>query len=292
MPTDGEMDRDDGVARGWQGEAAAHLAEIFRRDAGARALVWYGSWAMGTADDWSDIDALVVLDEEAIARYHPGREWLGFLGEPVAARSYGNGWVWVHRTVFTGFRRADVVMTTEANLERVGEWPFLGFARSERRRVEFSRSSVVDRVLTGDLAPPRAHYGSDGDLRRMAERVVFGAVLAIERAVRGDGLIAGERALEIARETLLLAIVLRDREAGTTHHPHGGAGDAEVLTSLPPVRVGVEALDSVEAGLARFERMMLLADPGYVPKGPALAGAFAAARDLLVERGRAEAGSR
>ena len=151
----------------------------------------------------------------------------------------------------------------------------------------FSRSAVVDEVLVGDLAPPHphgwAHYGTDGDLDRTADRVVFGAVLAVEKWVRGDRLIATERALEIVRETLVLAMLLRDREAGATHHPAGRAGDVEVLARLPTVDPR-RPLEAVEAGLAVFEALMLRAEPGYRLRRTMLAPVFAAARSGAVRR--------
>jgi len=51
----------------------------------------------------------------------------------------------------------------------------------------------------------------------------FDAVLAAVKAARGDVLIGAHLTLQLARHILVIAMLLRDRDAGTAHHRHGGS---------------------------------------------------------------------
>jgi len=51
----------------------------------------------------------------------------------------------------------------------------------------------------------------------------FDAVLAAVKAARGDVLIGAHLTLQLARHVLVFAMLLRDRDAGTTHHRFGGS---------------------------------------------------------------------
>ncbi|MFF4520436.1 hypothetical protein [Streptomyces bluensis] len=50
----------------------------------------------------------------------------------------------------------------------------------------------------------------------------FDAVLAAVRAARGDMLIGAHLTFQLARHILVIAMLIRDREAGTNHHRFGG----------------------------------------------------------------------
>jgi hypothetical protein len=51
----------------------------------------------------------------------------------------------------------------------------------------------------------------------------FDAILAAVRAARGDILIGAHLTLQLARHILVIAMLLRDRDAGTAHHRFGGS---------------------------------------------------------------------
>jgi hypothetical protein len=51
----------------------------------------------------------------------------------------------------------------------------------------------------------------------------FDAVLAAVKAARGDVLIGAHLTLQLARHVLEMAMLLRDQDAGTTHHRFGGS---------------------------------------------------------------------
>jgi hypothetical protein len=74
----------------------------------------------------------------------------------------------------------------------------------------------------------------------------FDAVLAAVKAARSDVLIGAHLTLQLARHILVIAMLLRDRDAGTTHHRFGGSRWDEWASRLaqvpaPYARAGITA---------------------------------------------------
>ena len=90
------------------------------------------------------------------------------------------------------------------------------------RRIDLSVSSPADRSATGSESTPANKPmiimptpASDNQLR-------FDAALAASRYGRGNQLIGLHLTLDILREALVVAMLLRDRAEGTDHHRVGG----------------------------------------------------------------------
>lgn len=74
----------------------------------------------------------------------------------------------------------------------------------------------------------------------------FDAVLAAVKAARGDVLIGAHLTLQLARHILVIAMLIRDRDAGTTHHRFGGSrwdawASRLAQVSAPYTRAGITA---------------------------------------------------
>jgi hypothetical protein len=140
-------------------------------------------------------------------------------------------------------------------------------------------SGYCVRLVLSDLrridisaAPPEppcgtAHATEPGQRQDPAEAVPgivasfrSDAVLAAVKAARGDILIDAHLTLQLARHVLVIAKLLRDRDAGTDHHRHGGSrwdqwaarlADASALYSTTgitkAIRFYVAALDEMLA---------------------------------------------
>jgi len=61
---------------GWQTEAIAALTDVLKDEPNVRALVLFGSAALSVCDVWSDIDLLLVVEEQALKRFFPTLDWL------------------------------------------------------------------------------------------------------------------------------------------------------------------------------------------------------------------------
>ncbi|MFJ2202923.1 hypothetical protein [Streptomyces violaceusniger] len=115
---------------------------------------------------------------------------------------------------------------------------------SDLRRLDITAVDPVDRQ-----APTGPIHAADDSPNAMADLVNdfrFDAVLAAVKAAREDILISAHLTLQLARHVLVAAMLLRDREAGTSHHRFGGTcwdAWAGRLASAPTPydRVGVTA---------------------------------------------------
>lgn len=118
----------------------------------------------------------------------------------------------------------------------------------------------VDLIISGatvDLPDPAV----DNEVR-------FLAALAAAKLGRGDRLIGSHLLLEVARAALVQAMLLRDRDLGTTVHRHGSRRDAlagELLTLLNnPLEVTVRPT-VIEQVVERYGRWRCELEPDYRP---------------------------
>lgn len=265
----------------WHDETVDRLTTLVRADPAVRALVLGGSVARGDADGWSDLDLLVVVNEEALSRFLPGEAWLRPLGAIYTAVVRDQDALRAVTSVcFADMRRLDVVITTEAALERLADWRSSLLSRGFR--VLFSRSARVEAALSRPVRVPPAPVLSDAEFTTMADQFWFRGVLAVTKVARDDLLIALHLSLRQIMDCAELGLMLRDREAGTTHHHEGGCGN-RVAVDLDAARFpsnGMGILDSLEASAAAFDRLAAVWTVGYTERrGPLLAS---------IERARSE----
>jgi len=76
---------------------------------------------------------------------------------------------------------------------------------------------------TGQALEPGQHQEPSEAIAETPALFRFEAVLAAVKAARGDVLIGAHLTLQLARHVLVIAMLLRDRDAGTNHHRHGGS---------------------------------------------------------------------
>ena len=208
----------------WQDDAVRELVALLRPDEGVLALALSGSCARAGPgrDVWSDVDALVVLEDAAVGRFFPSVEWLRPFGELFAYEQSSSGLTHTTRVCFGDFRRLDLVLMTEAALARVDSWGMVSFW--EGTRTLFSRSAAVDEILARKFERPRPPLVTREQFLALVNQFRFKAAQAVVKVARGDLLIALHLALDLARDCCVLGMLLRDRAEGTAHHRGGGAG--------------------------------------------------------------------
>src|SRR5436309_5716365 len=162
----------------WQEAAIEELVRLLQPDEAVRALALFGTAARPHPDVWSDIDLLVVVDEGAKERFHPAMDWLKPLGDLYTWDQSSSPWTSVTRACFTDFRRIDFVITTEAALEQIDQWPHAPFWKGTRPL--FSRSSRVDRVLARPFEAPRPPLMPLEEFQRMVNGFWFKGILAVQ----------------------------------------------------------------------------------------------------------------
>ncbi len=146
------------------------LRQMLEADAAVVAIAVLGSVARAQADSWSDLDLLIVVEDDAFARFFPTLDWLDPCGARFAHEQFAAPFASVTRVCFADLRRLDCVITTVGAVTRLPSWdqaPYWAGAR-----LLFARSDAVARHLAAPSSPasPPA-FTAAGVHRRRLRRV-------------------------------------------------------------------------------------------------------------------------
>ena len=261
--------QETGLVELWRARLRRCCAALSGLD-GVRGLAVVGSGVDETQlDRWSDLDLLVVLADGALDRFWPSLDWLGRLGEVYALDTSSGPDHHTLRACFTDLARVDFLLVAESRLPRcaVSLGPLRGGARVVLDR---TGGGLPEALRPGVEAPAGPVAPDDGAFRELERGFRWNAVVAAAKLGRGDLLIGGHLALEMAQACLVLAMMLRDRAAGTRHHRRGDGVPPPL--SLPP-SLSAEGVADLIAGAAESWRALAQEwDAGYAfPTAPLLA---------------------
>jgi hypothetical protein len=257
----------------WQSELIEELRTLLEPDDDVRALVLFGSSAAPELrDELSDVDVMLVAREGAGGRFFPDRAWFGALGNVFAWEQSARERSGAHRVYFTDGRRLDVVVVEEPVVADVEHWPQHPF-RAARRTI-FSRSPAADRAVATVYERVPAGPPSAEQFAARANAFWFEAPLAAHKAARGDLLIAAHLQLGLVRSCMELAMILRDRAAGTRHHRKGAPTDAAFLAQAQALlahdMTGKAVIGAVAAVAQLFDDLAQQWDAAYERQLPIL----------------------
>lgn len=258
------------------------LEVILKSDEGVLSLSLFGSLANGEVekDRWSDIDALIVVRDDALERFFPSVSWLSPLGDVFAIQQSSSEDRKTTRVIFKDFEKMDLVITTESAVkDRSPFWV--------KQKLVFSRSETISSILEERaLEIVRPNVWRPYDLEPLVNEFWFVSFVAVTKVVRDDLLIALHLALDLYRDCLLLGMWLRDKETGTHMHRTGGTG-ADVAKRLD-IRLGEISKENILSLIKQcggeFDKLALQWSPGYVPRLPAFEKVLTLARKDLRQR--------
>jgi hypothetical protein len=113
--------------------------------------------------------------------------------------------------------------------------------------------------------------------------------LAAAKLGRRDLLIGAHLCLEVARQALVVSMLLRDQESGRSHHHHGGRHDRDAvrvsaaLSSLPAQAGPPDWLDLLLRLTVAFDAAAAMLWPDHRPNWQGLDAIVAAARTALAD---------
>jgi hypothetical protein len=179
---------------GWQQRTLPALAQLAAQDARISDFRVHGSasGAGAAIDRWSDLDVLITAAEPSTAAEDLAREIGRRLSPVYAADRGGDPSAYTVRLVLSDLRRIDITATAPAGGEQ----------RSAAAAQNQSPSDPIAELIGA---------------------FQFEAVLAAVKVARHDVLIGAHLTLQLARHILVIAMLLRDRDAGTAHHRYGGS---------------------------------------------------------------------
>lgn len=279
LTVDGSMNGGFDLA-GWRAAVERYHAALSHME-GVLALVVAGSGAdPALLDRWSDVDLVVVVADAAMARFSGASDWLAPMGEVYAQDSSSEPSRLTVRVCFTDLHRVDFIVVPASRLDTfaAAPGPLQRGARVLIDRTDGALGAALGRVPRAPSDADRLAVDDSRDagaeaqeaFRRLEREFRWNGVLAAVKVGRGDLLIGGHLALEMAQSCLVLAMLLRDRALGTRHHRHGD-GIAPPLR-LPPALTAEGVADMIVAATACWAQLSAQWDPAYVfPKAPLLA---------------------
>jgi hypothetical protein len=204
-------------------------------------------------DEWSDIDILVVVNNDKLDKFFPSMDWITSFGRLYTYSQSSDEFKRTTRVCFENFNRIDFVITTEESLSNAEKWPSVPFFSGTK--ILFSRSQVADEITRQGQGSHKFTPGTEERFLELVRNFRFKSMQAVYKVVRGDLLIALHLTQDLLRDCCVLGMMLRDRETGTNIHKHGGAGNQLVaqleITRKPFTSMGI--LDSIIESNAIFE---------------------------------------
>ncbi len=264
-------------------QLANQMQQHLQADAAVIAIAMMGSLIQERQDAWSDLDLLIVVEESVRDRFYPTLAWLQPFGGVFACEQSSSPFASVTRVCFEDFRRLDCVITTEAALLRLTEWPQVPFWSGTQ--LLFSRSDAVTEILARMHERPHPGAFTSEQFRQMHQRFWFGGVAATAKVVRGDLLIALHLALDLLRDCCVLAMLLRDRKTGAVIHRESALGQAFVArlasASQPFTASGI--LSMIEKAAIAFDELSSQWSPDYEAHCQPLLQALDRARQTIAD---------
>ena len=243
-------------AERWQPAAFDELAALLQDELDVVGLALGGSYARSpeSLDAWSDVDALLVVRDAALPRFFPDVTWLAPLGPLLGYEQHAMPEYGTLRVCFTDFRRFDLIVVPASQLGVPDGWAALAWRQ---------RSAVFWRAEKTELASAPAAVPApppDTDFERLVNAYWFKGVVAVSKVKRRDTVVALQLTLELVRDSLTLALMLREREGAEWDQAVHELGEAA------PPRSEADMLNSLERGALTFDWLAGAWSPDYEPR--------------------------
>ena len=241
----------------WQESMLDNLTSYFESHEDVVGLLLFGSFSKLEfhPDAWSDLDLLVVVNDNKLDRFFPTTEWINHFGTLYTYSQSSDDFKFTTRACFENFNRIDFVITTVGKLADIQKWSSIPF--NSGANVIFSRSKVIDEITTRKHLPPEPPTVPEEQFLELVRNFRFKSMLAVYKVVRNDLLIALHLAQDLICDCCVLEMMLRDRATGTNIHKHGGIGNQFVaqleVTQKPFTSVGI--LESIKESNKVFEKL-------------------------------------
>lgn len=207
----------------WQQQTLEEIKKLFSNYNSVHGLAISGSLNTDIVDIWSDIDLIVVVEDDKIPEFADNLDWLKPLGTLFAYQNKGDEYSTTIKVVFDDFKRIDFVFTTVSALKAIVQSPRSNLWQNIK--VIYSDSEVTRTLLGSEYIPEKPKEFSKKQFQDLVNNFWFISSLSLSKVIRNDLLIALHLALDLYKECLLLAILIRDKETGTTIHKTGGIGN-------------------------------------------------------------------
>lgn len=208
----------------WRAELIDNLRIIFNNDQNVISFSIFGSLTnKDNVDQWSDIDALLVIDLNGINKYYPSTTWIEKLGNIFTIQQSKNLNGGTTKIIFDDFRKIDLIIATDEDI-------LSDKIQLSKQEIVFSKSDKITQKLNSINTSNNFDINSY-NIEKLASEFWFLSYTAITKIVRNDLLIGLHLALDLYRYCLILAMWLRDKKTGTNIHRLGGSNN-ELISQM------------------------------------------------------------
>jgi hypothetical protein len=214
----------------WQHQLLDQLTSVLASQRGVIEILPHGSFVDGKLDEWSDLDVQINVTADWFPYFFPETGWIADFGDIYALNQSHDAVSSTTRVVFRNGTRLDLRFPT-----------------------------------TNSTGPERNTGGPPNSLAKLENDVRFESFLAASKIARNDLLIGTHLTLELERKALVVAMLLRDRNLGTSAHRFGGlyndavdllgAGGTDAASLIRRIRSASEAFGTLAVQL----------DPSWTP---------------------------
>lgn len=230
----------------WQEEALPKLVNILKEKEEVECIILKGSYADDqiTIDKWSDIDLLIFVDDNNIKDLFNNKELLSSFGNVFALVQVESPTSMVLRICFDTLVRFDLIFMKTSYLKNAHDLEAGLFDR--KHKVLYSKVESINQIILN--APKSSPFSpcSPEEFNNIADKFWLLAVIAINKLVRGDYLIASHLALEMTQDCIVLQMISRDKEKGTNVHRTGEFEFVEILDKIKGIMKEDQAIKIIE----------------------------------------------
>lgn len=254
----------------WQAKAVAELADLFEREASVESVILIGTGvSRSDRDVFSDVDLVVIVEESALPGFTDTVDWLAAFGCVYAHAVWQTGEFPTLRVYFDDGRRVDFLFVGSQEVSRFMAWP--------KNPMRFGAETIYSRIPLPEAPPtwpelPPVGCPSRDAIQTMANDFRFKCMLAVSKVARDDLVVATHLCLELLRDCVAVALLVRDKETGRDHH-RGGDGYNGLIDDLPVIAQPGDAatlLNVIEQATRFFDGLARVLCADYRPAGEPL----------------------
>ncbi|MBP9703033.1 aminoglycoside 6-adenylyltransferase [Candidatus Woesebacteria bacterium] len=245
----------------WHDSTLQHISSILKANNDVIALYVFGSFTEDALeiDQWSDLDLLIIVQDDAIKNFYPMFDWLSSLGKILAYEQSNNKYQYVSKILFEENKKIDVLIVKESNVTNQ-------IFHDKNLRLIFSKSTKMKTNINNQANSKINLYLYNLD--ELSNSFWYLAYTALAKTYRNDLIIGLHLTLDLYKKYLELLMWFRDKELKTNIHRIGGLYNDKVtkLHFKNSISSRVELIEMIKNVSIEFDLLAKQWDTNYISK--------------------------
>ena len=240
------------VEGNWQINELNAFAEFLKLQNNITSAILKGSLVNQDNDYWSDIDIIVLVTE-----LNSDSDWLELYKQIFTLTSSISSEKVTHRVIFQDFSRIDLIQIKDS--ENKSNNTHSQPTSKSNLKLLFTKNKLIniENLNLREDVKPSSNISKD-----LINGFWFKATLAVNKVMRNDMLIANHLLLDLYREYLVVLMIMRDKDLGTSHHRFGGKYNEYVQAlSITNLDTKVSVLELINSICEMFDKLVYVTEP-------------------------------